>query len=185
MLAQSLGLYPRARYKLARNLDCTLVSMDDAPLDRSDRRLLLALSRRGRASNVELAETVHVSASAVARRQRALESAGVIRGYAADIDPSAFGYDTTVIVQVTLSGQSEAILRDFEEAVQGCSSVLRCFLMSGRDDYLLILLVRNLADFERVHKTQLSRLPHVARIQSSFALRDIVRRALPADLLHE
>jgi DNA-binding Lrp family transcriptional regulator len=57
--------------------------------------------------------------------------------------------------------------------------------MSGTDDYLLVLLVRDLPDFERVHKTQLSRLPHVARIQSSFALREIVRRALPADLLKD
>jgi DNA-binding Lrp family transcriptional regulator len=157
--------------------------MQTTSLDRTDRRLLLELSRNGRAANVELAQAVHLSASAVARRQRALEEAGVIRGYSADIDPVAFGFATTVIVQVTLKGQSEAALSEFEQAVNQCDSVLRCLLMSGSDDYLLILLVRDLVDFERVHKTQLSRLPHVARIQSSFALRDVVRRALPADLL--
>ena len=81
--------------------------------------------------------------------------------------------------------EGEADLAEFEAAVQQCDSVLRCWLMSGSDDYLLMLLVRDLPDFERVHKTQLSRLPHVARIQSSFALRDVVRRALPADLLIE
>jgi len=155
------------------------------PIDRTDRRLLLELSQHGRATNVELAQAVHLSASAVARRQRALEDGGVVRGYAADIDPSAFGFNTTVVVQVTLKGQSETDLSEFERAVQQCDSVLRCFLMSGRDDYLLILLVRDLVDFERVHKTQLSRLPHVAQIQSSFALRDVVRRALPADLLRD
>jgi Lrp/AsnC family leucine-responsive transcriptional regulator len=159
--------------------------MQSPPIARTDRRLLLELSRRGRATNVELAQAVHLSASAVARRQRALEEAGVIRGYTADIDASAFGFNTTVVVQVTLKGQSETDLREFEQAVQQCDSVLRCFLMSGSDDYLLILLVRDLVDFERVHKTQLSRLPHVARIQSSFALRDVVRRALPADLLRD
>lgn len=159
--------------------------MQSPPIARTDRRLLLELSRRGRATNVELAQAVHLSASAVARRQRALEEAGVIRGYSADIDASAFGFNTTVVVQVTLKGQSETDLREFEQAVQQCDSVLRCFLMSGSDDYLLILLVRDLVDFERVHKTQLSRLPHVARIQSSFALRDVVRRALPADLLRD
>ena len=84
-----------------------------------------------------------------------------------------------------MKGQSEADLSEFEQAVQRCDSVLRCWLMSGSDDYLLMLLVRDLVDFERVHKTQLSRLPHVARIQSSFALRDVVRRALPADMLRE
>jgi DNA-binding Lrp family transcriptional regulator len=155
------------------------------PIDRADRRLLLELSQYGRATNVELAQAVHLSASAVARRQRALEDGGVVRGYAADIDPSAFGFNTTVVVQVTLKGQSEADLSEFELAVQQCDSVLRCWLMSGRDDYLLILLVRDLVDFERVHKTQLSRLPHVAHIQSSFALRDVVRRALPVDLLRD
>ena len=159
--------------------------MQSLPIDRADRRLLLQLSQRGRAANVELAQAVHLSASAVARRQRALEEAGVIRGYSADIDPAAFGLNTTVVVQVTLKGQSEADLGEFEHAVAQCDSVLRCFLMSGSDDYLLILLVRDLVDFERVHKTQLSRLPQVARIQSSFALRDVVRRALPADLLRD
>ena len=159
--------------------------MQSPPIDRADRRLLLELSLHGRAANVELAQAVHLSASAVARRQHALEGAGVIRGYHADIDPAAFGFTTTVVVQVTLKGQSEADLSEFEAAVQRCDSVLRCFLMSGSDDYLLILLVRDLVDFERVHKTQLSRLPHVARIQSSFALRDVVRRALPAELLRE
>ena len=159
--------------------------MQSPPIDRADRRLLLELSLHGRAANVELAQAVHLSASAVARRQRGLEEAGVIRGYSADIDPAAFGFTTTVVVQVTLKGQSEADLSEFEAAVQRCDSVLRCFLMSGSDDYLLILLVRDLVDFERVHKTQLSRLPHVARIQSSFALRDVVRRVLPADLLRE
>ena len=154
-------------------------------IDRIDRRLLQALAQRGRASNVELAQEVHLSPSAVARRQRALEEAGVIRGYGADVDPAAFGFNTTVVVQVTLKGQSETDLSEFEQAVQQCDSVLRCFLMSGSDDYLLMLLVRDLADFERVHKTQLSRLPHLARIQSSFALRDVVRRALPADLLRD
>ena len=159
--------------------------MHEPAIDRADRRLLLELAAHGRATNVEIAQAVHLSASAVARRQRALEEAGVIRGYHADIDPAAFGCATNVVVQVTLKGQSEADLSEFEQAVRQCDSVLRCWLMSGSDDYLLILLVRDLVDFERVHKTQLSRLPHVARIQSSFALRDVVHRALPADLLRE
>ena len=159
--------------------------MQGLPVDRADRRLLAELGRRGRATNVELAQAVHLSASAVARRQRALEEAGVIRGYRADIAAAAFGFNTTVVVQVMLKGQSEAELSEFEAAVQQCDSVLRCFLMSGSDDYLLLLLVRDLIDFERVHKLQLSRLPHVARIQSSFALRDVVSRDYPVDLLRE
>jgi Lrp/AsnC family transcriptional regulator, leucine-responsive regulatory protein len=159
--------------------------MRESDLDRTDRRLLQHLSQDGRASHVTLAPALHLSPSAVARRQRALEAAGVIRGYGAHIDAAAFGLATTVIVQVALTGQSEAALSEFETAVQRCDCVLRCFLMSGRDDYLLVLLVRDLADYERVHKTQLSRLPHVARIQSSFALRELVRRDLPADAMRD
>ncbi len=152
-------------------------------MDRLDHHLLAQLSRRGRASSVELAAAVHLSPTAVARRQRALEEAGVIRGYSADIDAGAFGLRTTVAVQISLKTQTERDLAEFEQAVRTCDSVLQCFLMSGTEDYLLLLLVRDLPDFERVHKTQLSRLPHIARIQSSFALREVVRRTLPADLL--
>lgn len=154
-------------------------------MDRIDHHLLAMLGRHGRASSVELAEAIHLSPTAVARRQKALEEQGVIRGYAADINAAAFGLRTTVVVQIALKSQSENDLVDFEQAVRNCDSVLQCFLMSGTDDYLLTLLVQDLQDFERVHKTQLSRLPHVARIQSSFALREIVRRALPADLLDQ
>jgi Lrp/AsnC family transcriptional regulator, leucine-responsive regulatory protein len=153
------------------------------PMDRLDRNLLAALVHDGRATTVELSETVHLSPTAVARRQRALEDAGVIRGYTAHLNPAAFGVTTTVVVHITLSSQREADLSAFEQAVRHCDSVVQCLLMSGTDDYLLILQVRDLADFERVHKMQLSRLPHIARIQSSFALREIVRRAVPADLL--
>jgi Lrp/AsnC family transcriptional regulator, leucine-responsive regulatory protein len=152
-------------------------------MDRLDRNLLAVLVRDGRATTVELAEAVHLSPTAVARRQRALEEAGFIRGYTANLDPAAFGVATTVMVHIALSSQREADLSAFEEAVRHCDSVVQCLLMSGTDDYLLILQVRDLPDFERVHKTQLSRLPHIARIQSSFALREIVRRAVPADLL--
>ena len=153
--------------------------MQEPAIDRADRRLLLELSQRGRAASVELAQSVHLSASAVARRQRALEDAGVIRGYHADIDPAAFGLTTTVVVQVTLKGQSEADLSEFEAAVQRCDSVLRCFLMSGSDDYVVIVLARDIEDFERIHRTELSRLPRVARLESSFALREVVNRAVP------
>ena len=115
-------------------------------MDRLDHRMLAVLGRHGRASNVELAEAIHLSPTAVARRQKALEEAGVIRGYSADIDAAAFGLRTTVVVQIALKSQSETDLVEFEQAVRNCDSVLQCFLMSGTDDYLLILLVRDLPD---------------------------------------
>lgn len=152
-------------------------------MDRLDRHLLDALVRDGRATSVELSQRIHLSPTAVARRQRALEESGVIRGYSANLDLAALGLPTTVVVHITLSSQRESDLAEFEEAVRLCDSVLRCLLMSGSDDYLLVLQVRDLPDFERVHKTQLSRLPHVARLQSSFALREVVRRSVPEGLL--
>ena len=73
----------------------------------------------------------------------------------------------------------EEALKSFEAAVIDCPSVVRCFLMSGSDDYIVIVLARDIEDFERIHRTELSRLPKVARIQSSFAMREVVNRAVP------
>lgn len=151
-------------------------------VDKIDLQLLRELSLRGRTTSVELADAVHLSTSAVARRQKALEDAGLIKGYRASLDLTQFGFCTTVVVQIALSTQKEAGLEEFERAVQACGNVLRCMLMSGSNDYLLILLVRDLQDFERVHKTQLSRLPNVARIESSFALREVVSRSVPLEV---
>jgi Lrp/AsnC family transcriptional regulator, leucine-responsive regulatory protein len=152
-------------------------------VDRVDQKLLAILHGDAFATNAELAVSVHLSPTAVARRQKALEESGVIRGYHAEIDLAKFGLCTTVVVHITLKTQTEAPLVEFEESVKLCDSVISCFLMSGADDYLLVLRVRDLPDFERVHKTQLSRLPHVARIQSSFALREIVSRSIPRGVL--
>jgi DNA-binding Lrp family transcriptional regulator len=78
------------------------------------------------------------------------------------------------MVHIALESQSEEALNGFERAVAKCPSVVQCFLMSGSDDYLVIVLTRDIEDFEHIHKSQLSRLPRVARIQSSFALRHVV-----------
>lgn len=145
-------------------------------LDNLSRKLLGELVRDGRTSHVKLAEKIGLSATAVARRQRALEEDGVIESYTARLNATALGLGVTVIVRLALASQSEEALASFEATVERCPSVLRCFLMSGEDDYLLIVLAKDVEDYERVHKTQLSRLPHVARIQSSFALRQVIDR---------
>jgi len=149
-------------------------------LDRFDRAILAALVGDARISIVDLAPRVGLSSTACARRLKALEESGLLRGYHAAIDHKRLGYDVTVLVRITLDSQSEEAFQAFERAVAQSPSVLRCHLMSGNDDYLLIVLCRDIADFEQIHKTQLSRLPRVARIQSSFAMRDIVDRPLPA-----
>jgi Lrp/AsnC family leucine-responsive transcriptional regulator len=148
-------------------------------LDNIDTTILSELSINARASQVELAERVGLSSTAIARRQKVLEEEGYIRGYQAILDLSRFGLSTTVLVRVTLESQNEEALKSFEAAVIDCPSVVRCFLMSGSDDYIVIVMARDIEDFERIHRTELSRLPRVARIQSSFAMREVVNRAVP------
>jgi DNA-binding Lrp family transcriptional regulator len=151
-------------------------------LDVLDRAILGCLLEDGRLSQVQLAERVPLSPTAIARRIRALEDACVIEGYRARINCKALGLGMTVIVQISLQSQKQDLLDAFEKAVAKAPSVISCYLMSGDDDYLLTVLARDLADFERIHKEQLSRLPGVARLKSSFALREVARKGL-RDLL--
>jgi DNA-binding Lrp family transcriptional regulator len=146
-------------------------------LDRTDRTILAELQRDGRLSNRELAEKVHLSESACLRRVRALEEAGVIDRYAALISQSKVGLPGNVFVSITLNRQEQADLAAFEEAVKRVPEVMECYLMTGAQDYLLRVVVSDAADFERLHSQHLTRLPGVARVQSSFALRTVRKSA--------
>ena len=153
-------------------------------LDTLDKAILAVLVEDGRRSQVELAERVPLSPTAIARRIRALEEAGVIEGYQAKISRKALGLTMTVIVQISLKSQNEELLAAFEKAASAAPSVVSCHLMSGDDDYLITVLARDLSDYERIHKEELSRLPGVVRLKSSFALREIASRALPTSSLN-
>jgi len=142
-------------------------------LDRTDRTLLAELQRDGRISNRELAERAHLSESACLRRVRALEEAGVIDRYAALVSQGKVGLPGNVFVSITLNRQEQADLRAFEEAVRRVPEVMECYLMTGQQDYLLRVVVSDPADFERLHSQHLTRLPGVARVHSSFALRAV------------
>jgi len=137
------------------------------------------LCANARVSRVDLATRVGLSSTAIARRQRSLEDAGFIRGYQAVLDLHRFGLRTTVLVRIALESQSDQALKAFEAGVLNCPSIVWCFLMSGSDDYVAIVLARDIEDFERIHRTELSRLPRVSRIQSSFAMRNVVNRTVP------
>ena len=126
---------------------------------------------------------IPLSATAIARRIRALEEKGVIQGYQARINRKALGLGMTVIVHIGLTSQNEDLLEAFEKAVASAPSVVSCHLMSGEDDYLVTVRARDLADYERIHKEQLARLPGVARLKSSFVLRDVADKPLPASCL--
>ncbi|MDQ8699664.1 Lrp/AsnC family transcriptional regulator [Hyphomicrobium sp. LHD-15] len=152
-------------------------------LDALDRAIVAALLEDGRLSQVQLSERIPLSPTAIARRIRALEQGGIIQGYQARIDRKAMGLEITVHVFISLQNQSEQQLESFETAVLAAPSVIRCQMMSGEDDYLLTVHARDLSDFERIHKQELSRLPGVTRLRSSFVLRDVKSRPIPASVL--
>jgi Lrp/AsnC family leucine-responsive transcriptional regulator len=145
-------------------------------LDRIDIAILEALQKDGRMPNAALAEKVGLSQSACSRRLDNLEKSGVIRGYHAQLSNTAVGHRMTVIVHISLSGQFEKTLSEFEAAVKLCPNVLSCHLMSGEYDYIVRIAAKDLQDYERIHKEWLTAMPHVTKINSSFALREIVDR---------
>lgn len=153
-------------------------------LDCIDQRIIDVLQQDGRITNAMLSERVNLSPSACLRRVRRLERDGVISGYGARIDPHALGQPCEVFVEITLRRQSEEQLRAFETAVQSCPAVMECHLVSGDADYLLRVRAADPAHYEQVHARQLSRLPGVARIRSSFSLRTVCRRAVMPLPLH-
>jgi DNA-binding Lrp family transcriptional regulator len=134
----------------------------------------------GRMTNSQLASHVGLSESAALRRVRALEEAGLIEGYTALINQQKAGCPIDVFVNITLERQEQAHLRAFEEAARKVPEVMECYLMSGEYDYLLRVVLADMADFERLHSQHLTRLPNVARVHSSFALRTVRKsRELP------
>ncbi len=151
-----------------------------ADIDDTDLRILRVLQGSGRLSNADLAERVHLSASACHRRVQRLEADGVIDRYVALLDPRMFGRQTIVFVEITLSAQADDVLDRFERDVARIPDVLECHLMAGRADYLLKLAVSDTEHFARIHRRYLSRLPGVTQMHSSFALKTVCQTsALP------
>lgn len=149
-------------------------------LDDTDRRLLRVLQQTGRLSNADLSERVNLSPSACHRRVQRLEQSGVIRATVALVDARLLGKATVVYVEITLSAQAEDVLDAFETAVRRIPAVLECHLMAGKADYILKVVAEDSEDFARIHRQYLTRLPGVAQMQSSFALRTVcATTALP------
>ncbi len=144
-------------------------------LDATDRRILNVLQKEGRITNAELSDRVNLSPSACHRRTQRLEEEGYIAAFVALLEPRKLGRNTTVFVEITLSGQAEELLDAFEREVARIPDILECHLMAGSADYLLKMLVEDTEDFARIHRQFLSRLPGVRQMQSSFALRTVVK----------
>jgi DNA-binding Lrp family transcriptional regulator len=147
-------------------------------IDSLDVEIIRVLQHSGRATNEEIGDTVGLSPSAVSRRIQGLEKNGIITGYQALVDSKALGVDITVFVRVTLERQTAAALHAFDARIRRCNSVASCHLMAGEYDYMLQVKVAGITDYERLHQEELSRLPGVRRIESSFAVRNVIEREI-------
>lgn len=142
-------------------------------IDAIDQRILQALQANGRATYDELAQAVGLSASAVLRRVKRLEEAGVIAGYVALVDPGRVGLPLTAYISVRLAKTSASRnpIDDFAAAVQTWPEVVECAALTGEMDYLLRVLVRDMAHHSRFIMDQLLRHPSVMDCKTSFQLR--------------
>jgi len=145
-------------------------------LDKYDKLILDALQKDGRISNVQLAGLVSLSESACLRRVRALEESGMIDRYAALVSQPKVGLSGNVFVNIGLHREEQSELAAFEQAVRNIPEVMECYLMTGEFDYLLRVVVSDMADFERLHRDALTRLPGVARVNSSVAIRTVQKK---------
>lgn len=155
------------------------------PIDSTDFRILRALVEDGRASDVTLGERINLSSTAAARRRKILEDRGFIEGYAAVVDLPRLDYGITVLVLIELSSQAEKRLMEFEAAVMRCPSMSFCSFVSGENDFMMIINVRSFEDYDRVYRKELSTLPHVAKIRSSFLMRQVARRRVAPIVLND
>ena len=142
-------------------------------LDEIDLRILSLLQEHARTPNVELARGVGLSPSPCLRRVRELEESGVIRRHVTLVDPVAVGLGVSVFVSVRLERQAENALDRFESAVLARPEVMECYLMTGDSDYLLRVVVRDVPAYEHFLVQHLTRVPGIASIQSSFALKQV------------
>ena len=162
-----------------QNAESAQENVDEWPsseLDDLDIAILRYLERHGRATNYEVGEAIGLSASAASRRILALEKVGAIRGYRALIDDRLLGKRMTVYIRVTLERQSANVLGAFEAAIRRCREIVSCHLMAGQYDYMLVARVAGIDDYGRLHQNELSHLPGVTRLETSFALRDVLDR---------
>src|SRR5579863_3305392 len=156
--------------------------MPNRRFDAIDRRILEQLQRAGRMTNLELAEKVGVSPTPCLRRVRQLESDGVIKGYAARLDRERVGLGLTVFIAVRLTSHTESV-KAFRRAVSGMAEVTACYVTSGEHDFLLHVLVSDLAEYRRFLLDRLIKLPEVRDINSSFVI-DTVKEDAPIPLDH-
>ena len=149
-------------------------------LDATDLRILAELQAHGALSNVELARRVHLSPSPCLARVKALEHNGVIDRYVALANAAALGLGLNVFISISLKEQSKAALAEFEQRIAEHDEVMECYLMTGDSDYLMRVALPDIAALEKFILEQLTPIPGVDKIRSSFALKQVrYKTALP------
>ena len=154
--------------------------MKNINLDVIDLRILAELQADGALSNVALARRVHLSPSPCLMRVKALEAGGVIQRYVALASAAALGLGLNVFISISLKEQSRQALTTFEQRIAEHDEVMECYLMTGDSDYLIRVVVRDMADLEKFILEQLTPIPGIEKIRSSFALKQVrYKTALP------
>lgn len=142
-------------------------------VDKIDRLIIRELQLNARLSNQELAERINLSPSPCLRRVRRLEESGILSGYTAKVDQEAYGLPLNVFVSVRLEKQNEQSIKEFEDGLQFLDQVMECYLMTGSRDYLLRVVSVDLKSYEKFIRNDLTKLPGIAAIESSFAFSNV------------
>jgi DNA-binding Lrp family transcriptional regulator len=150
-------------------------------MDKTDRNIIRALQTNARMTNQELADTVNLSPSPCLRRVRALEHNGIIKSYTLEVDNEAFGLPVTVFVSVQLDKHTKEVVAHFESTIKDQEKVLECFVMTGRADYLLKVVVKDLHDYEDFVRHSLHSIGCIASIDTSFAYGVVKKTTLLPD----
>ncbi|MGB0468016.1 MAG: Lrp/AsnC family transcriptional regulator [Pontibacterium sp.] len=151
-------------------------------LDRYDRHILKILQQDGRISNQHLADQVGLSTAACWRRVKSLDERNILKKYSAQVDPEALGYGLCVFMMVTLIRHSQDNTIEFEAAVKKCPEVLQCYAVTGNADFVLRVVIPNMAAYDQFLTEKIFTLPGVNQVKSNFALREVkYETAIPVD----
>ncbi|GJL94770.1 MAG: transcriptional regulator [Hyphococcus sp.] len=147
-------------------------------LDHIDHKILRYLQENARITNADLADKVGLSPTPCLRRLRRLEADGVIKGYHTEIDREALGVNVTVIILVKLEREDDKTLREFEAEIKKRPEVMECYLVTGKFDYFIRVLVPTLSSYETFLSETILRMDNIATVESSFTLREVERKVV-------
>ena len=150
-------------------------------MDRFDRQILQVLQEDGRISNQDLADRIGLSPSPCLRRVRALEEAGIVTGYRAQLNAKALGYSLMALIYISMDMHTPERFDNFEQEIRQISEVLECLLITGQDaDYQLKVIVKDMDAFQELLLNRITRIQGVTGVHSSFVLRKVVdKTAVP------